>query len=241
MNKTITASVVGVLFALVASTAIAEPARPAVRSLCQSSRYTCIIVQRGETWNVLFPDIDQRDLVMRVNRMNIRLHPGMVIAVPTNLVNTRTMDLAPLYQKIDAPGRKTIIVDLPKFAWGAYDSSGNLVNWGPVSGGRGYCPDIHGRCRTPVGKFAIYAKGGGNCKSTKFPVGKGGAPMPFCMFFHGGYALHGSPEVPGYHASHGCVRMFYPDARWLNQEFIDLPNSSNGYKGTQVIVRPYGV
>jgi len=32
------------------------------------------------------------------------------------------------------------------------------------------------------------------------------------MFFHGGFALHGSPSVPGYNASHGCVRLFDDDA-----------------------------
>ena len=66
---------------------------------------------------------------------------------------------------------------------------------------------------------AIYNKGGAGCASSKFPVGRGGAPMPYCMFFHGGYALHGSYEVPGYHASHGCIRLFVDDAAWLNEEF----------------------
>jgi len=39
------------------------------------------------------------------------------------------------------------------------------------------------------------------------------------MYFHGGFALHGSYEVPGFNASHGCVRLFVPDAEWLNQDF----------------------
>lgn len=54
--------------------------------------------------------------------------------------------------------------------------------------------------------------------------------MPYCMFFKGGYAIHAS-DVPGYNASHGCVRVFYEDAEWLNREFADI--------GTSVIVRPY--
>ncbi|HRE32879.1 MAG TPA: L,D-transpeptidase, partial [Candidatus Berkiella sp.] len=53
-----------------------------------------------------------------------------------------------------------------------------------------------------------------------YPVGKGGAPMPYCMFFHGGYALHGSNSVPSYNASHGCVRMAPEDAQWLNEDFV---------------------
>lgn len=46
--------------------------------------------------------------------------------------------------------------------------------------------------------------------------------MPYCMFFHGGYALHGSYKVPGYDDSHGCIRLFIDDARWLNEEFVKI-------------------
>jgi lipoprotein-anchoring transpeptidase ErfK/SrfK len=35
------------------------------------------------------------------------------------------------------------------------------------------------------------------------------APMPHAIFFHGGYAIHGSYEISrlGGPASHGCVRL----------------------------------
>jgi lipoprotein-anchoring transpeptidase ErfK/SrfK len=46
--------------------------------------------------------------------------------------------------------------------------------------------------------------------------------------------MHGSYTVPGYRASHGCVRMFNEDAQWLNKEFITLPGG--GKRGTRVIV-----
>ncbi|MHA1547675.1 MAG: L,D-transpeptidase [Alphaproteobacteria bacterium] len=38
------------------------------------------------------------------------------------------------------------------------------------------------------------------------------APMPFSVFFHGGYAIHGTTEIAhlGQPASHGCVRL-HPD------------------------------
>ena len=35
------------------------------------------------------------------------------------------------------------------------------------------------------------------------------------MYFHGGYAVHGSRSVPAYPASHGCVRVSYEDEDWL--------------------------
>lgn len=117
-------------------------------------------------------------------------------------------------------GGNIIKVDLGRLAWGAYDDEGNLVKWGRASGGKNYCPDIRRGCRTITGTYTIYSKKGSGCKSSRFPVGKGGAPMPYCMFFKGGYAMHGSNSVPGYNASHGCVRVPPSDAQWLNQDFV---------------------
>lgn len=196
--------------------------------LCQHhpNQLTCYVIKRGDTWQTLFPDPEKRDLVMRLNRMNINPARGTKIAVPINFNEFNLMTLAPFALQIEPPGTKVIFVSLEKLAWGAYDANGTLLLWGPVSGGRGYCPDIGRGCHTKIGKFEIYQKGGAGCVSTKYPVGRGGAPMPYCMFFNGGFALHGSHDVPGYHASHGCVRLFVKDAKWLNQEFVgdeDIP------------------
>jgi len=198
--------------------------------ICASDpAYHCYKVKRKDSWDRLFPDETERDLVKRVNRMNTRLHTGMRIALPNDL-KVNPLQLSPMSQQISPPGRKIIMVSLSKLAFGAYDADGKLVYWGPVSGGQNYCRDIHRRCMTPTGHFAIYSKEGRYCVSTKFPVGRGGAPMPYCMYFHGGMALHGSYEVPGYNASHGCVRMFVNDAQWLNQEF------TAGESGVPVLV-----
>lgn len=125
---------------------------------------------------------------------------------------------SPMPTKIS--GGNIIKVDLGRLAWGAYDAEGNLVKSGRASGGKSYCPDIGRGCRTVTGTYTIYRKQGAGCKSSRFPVGKGGAPMPYCMHFKGGYALHGSNSVPGYNASHGCVRVPPSDAQWLNQNFV---------------------
>jgi L,D-transpeptidase ErfK/SrfK len=197
--------------------------------LCRmDAEFTCLRVHSGDTWQELFPNDRERDIVMRVNRIGIRLEPGMLLAVPRNLSSADVMDFSPFPHQISSRGEKVIEVSTSQMAWGAYDSNGTLVKWGPASSARGYCPDQHRACHTVLGSFAIYQKEGAGCFSTKFPVGRGGAPMPYCMFFHGGFALHGSYEVPGYNASHGCVRLFVDDAKWLNQEFTDI--------GTPVIV-----
>ncbi len=187
--------------------------------LCKNnSDYACYTVKRHESWDTLFNDTKQRDLIMRINRMNTKLHKGAIIAIPKSNDNN-FMDYSPLPKTIDPPGEKFILVSIHDLAFGAYNPDGSLQYWGPVSTGRDYCPDIGRGCHTSLGTFSIYQKEGAGCVSTKFPVGRGGAPMPYCMYFHKGFALHGSYEVPGYNDSHGCVRMFVTDAKWLNQEF----------------------
>lgn len=163
----------------------------------------------------------------------------MKIAVPKNWTTFQAELASPFPAKIEPSGKKEIRADLFQLAWGAYDAQGNLVKWGPLSGGKGWCPDTEMRCRTPVGQFSVQRKAGARCKSNKFPIGKGGAPMPYCMFFRGGFALHGSYTVPGYHASHGCVRIFPEDAKWLNQQFVEFPSAKNSYQRTGMTILPY--
>ncbi len=43
-------------------------------------------------------------------------------------------------------------------------------------------------------------------------------------YFKGGYALHGSPNVPAYPASHGCIRMPNWEADWMDGHlFVGMP------------------
>ena len=53
---------------------------------------------------------------------------------------------------------------------------------------------------TPEGRFAVYRKVAGLDNG---PLG----PLYDPNYFTGGYAIHGSPSVPAYPASHGCVRV----------------------------------
>jgi len=130
-----------------------------------------------------------------------------------------------------ALAQKTVVFDPRQHMWFAYDN-GQLIRSGVASGGSNYCPDIHRACHTPVGSFRVFDKGGPGCKSTIYPLGRGGAPMPYCMHFYKWYAIHGSYEVvPGHNVSHGCIRIYPDAARWLSQNFVDI--------GTTVVVKPY--
>ncbi len=76
------------------------------------------------------------------------------------------------------------------------------------------------RADTPVGTFTIQRR------ITGLREGDLGA-MYDPLYFHEGWAIHGSNSVPGYAASHGCVRLTRADATWLAAQ---VPN------GTQVVV-----
>jgi lipoprotein-anchoring transpeptidase ErfK/SrfK len=61
------------------------------------------------------------------------------------------------------------------------------------------------------------------------------SPMPHSIFFHGGYAIHGSYELRslGGPASHGCIRLHPANAREL-YEIV----SYFGVDDTRIVIRP---
>lgn len=196
--------------------------------LCGYSGFKCVEVKKGDTWAKMFPDRRKREIVKRLNRTNVALRHRNWIVIPTNLNRITHMDMSPFPDQREPNGKRTLIVNLGLQAFGAYDENGNLVHWGPVSGGKGWCEDVNRACKTATGNYKIYRKQGAGCISSAFPVETGGgAPMPYCMHYYNGYALHGA-LLPGFNASHGCVRLFNDDAKWLNKHFVRV--------GSKVIV-----
>lgn len=130
-------------------------------------------------------------------------------------------------------GEKAVVVDPNAHAWGAYDKDGNLIRAGIATSGADWHKDFKGPARTAVGTFRVKSLGDESCVSSKYPKPNGGGPMPYCMFFHGGQALHGSPPggIVDSNESHGCVRMHVGDAEWLRYNFVKV--------GTKVVVLPY--
>ena len=61
------------------------------------------------------------------------------------------------------------------------------------------------------------------------------SPMPYSIFFYGGYAIHGTSHVNdlGHVASHGCVRLSPQNARWLYRIV-----NEEGMKNTHIKIVP---
>lgn len=138
---------------------------------------------------------------------------------------------ARLPQQINTKGERVVLIDPNVHAWGAYDREGVLIKAGLATAGGEYCPDIKRGCKTSSGTFRVQSLGAAECKSTRYPLPRGGAPMPYCMFFNKNQGLHGSQYVMEGNVSHGCVRLSVSDAEWVRFNFANI--------GTKVIVKPY--
>jgi lipoprotein-anchoring transpeptidase ErfK/SrfK len=85
----------------------------------------------------------------------------------------------------------------------AVDGS-DLATWPVSTARRGY--------RTPVGSYRPYS-----LQRMHYSKLYDYTPMPYSIFFRGGYAIHGTTEVRnlGRPVSHGCIRLSPDNARTL--------------------------
>jgi lipoprotein-anchoring transpeptidase ErfK/SrfK len=99
-------------------------------------------------------------------------------------------------------GPLVLVVSIGKQTVTVYDD-GKVIAKSPISSGTSANP-------TPTGIFSILEK-----NRTHYSNLYGGAPMPFMQrVTNSGVAMHAG-ELPGYPASHGCVRLPYSFARSL--------------------------
>lgn len=84
--------------------------------------------------------------------------------------------------------------------------------------------------RTPVGTYTPYL-----LKRTHYSTLYDYAPMPWSIFFHGNYAIHGTTQVArlGTPASAGCIRLAPENAEVLFNEVLQV-----GKAQTRIVVRP---
>jgi hypothetical protein len=98
---------------------------------------------------------------------------------------------------------KALVVHQPMQAFGAYES-GRLVRWGPVSSGRKETP-------TPEGSFSLTWR----ARSRRSTDNQDWLLEWYFNFVNArGISFH-LFDLPGYPASHACVRLLLGDARWL--------------------------
>jgi hypothetical protein len=176
----------------------------------------------------------QIDLLEKLNRRD-REHltradppvPGLV--VPLEWLEDE-LEYSPL--PINWPGAeqypKVIVVDQPSQAFGAYEG-GRLVRWGPVSTGRKETP-------TPSGSFNLTWK-----SKSRYSTDNEAWLLEWYFNFVNarGISFH-QFDLPGYPASHACVRLLQRDAQWLyawgEQWVLDDSGRNVIQPGTPVLV-----
>jgi hypothetical protein len=154
---------------------------------------------------------DQLMVLERLNRRDIehmtRTDPpvsGLVVPL-TWPASEDTVALSPLPDAFAwaEPYPKALVVHQPWQAFAAYES-GRLVRWGPVSTGRR-------ETRTPSGRFNLTWRSKG-----RHSTDNAAWFLPWYFNFHNerGVSFH-QFDLPGYPASHACVRLLERDAKWL--------------------------
>ena len=142
-----------------------------------------------------------QSIYMKVNRIDRKLVPaGRAVLIPVDLEKAARYTPVPELLT-DGRGEREIRVFLASQYFGAYEW-GKLVFWGPVSSGRKSYPTL-------PGKFFVNYK-----QRYKRSIKYDNAPMPFSINYYSGYFMH-QQSMPGYPASHGCVRLLMIDAEKL--------------------------
>lgn len=185
-------------------------------------------VKRGDTlWNLFRK---KWELVANFNRIDEKhLKIGKKIKVPYNL----NIKYNPLPNEIKELRKyqKAIFVSLNEQWLGAY-KNGKYLFGGPISSGAIKCLNFKKQiknCETPKGLFEIMAIDKNHKSSIYYDAVNKRIKMPYALMFfidenNIAYWIH-QGALPGYKASHGCIRVNKKTAKILCN-FVD-PNCEN--------------
>jgi hypothetical protein len=168
-----------------------------------------------------------------LNRKELRFaRVGQALVIPdTFIADMRAYSVFPYYYPGAKNIKKIIMVSNLYQAYGCYEY-GKLVRFAAVNSGKERTP-------TYPGRYAITWKERDHLSSID-----SNWHMPFTLNFHrqAGSAFH-KFTMPGYPASHSCVRQFYDDAEWLyywvDTEKYDENGKPIPFSGTPVIIIDY--
>lgn len=172
---------------------------------------------------------EQQYTIAALNRIDTdHIKTRDTLIVPNEFKAT-FMDYTPFPRKLDnlAEVPKTVIFSYPIQAYGVYEK-GNLVKWGPTNMGKK-------SAQTPRGLFFTNWKGR---KVTSTVDDEWILNWNFNIHNTGGVGWH-QYALPGYPASHSCLRLLDADAQWLYNwadQWVLADKKTVKVKGNPVIV-----
>jgi lipoprotein-anchoring transpeptidase ErfK/SrfK len=167
--------------------------------------------------------------VLKVNRVDKKhLRVGDSLLIPQT--GNELLVLAPFPSQLESAVNvpKLVLVSRRVQAFGAYEN-GKLVYWGPTSTGKKTTP-------TPTGLYHANWK----AREKRSSINQSWI-LPWCFNLddNAGIAFH-QFDLPGYPASHGCVRLLEEDAKWIydwaEQWILSKVDLSIAAFGTPVII-----
>jgi lipoprotein-anchoring transpeptidase ErfK/SrfK len=118
-------------------------------------------------------------------------------------------------------GNIVVNIDISEQKMNVYKGKNLLYTWRVSTAKRGY--------NTPKGNYKPY-----HLAKMHYSTLYDNSPMPYSIFFKGGYAIHGTKSTSrlGRRASHGCVRLNTSNAKKLFNLI-----KHHGYKKTSIKIR----
>lgn len=170
-------------------------------------KYSFIKPPKRNRYKYLIAEYDSigAKIILALNRLDERfiVKPDSIV-VPDTIINDKNIySPFPKHIALLETVKKILLVDQHIQAFAVYEF-GNLLNWGPTSTGKKSTP-------TPNGLFHT------NWKSKK-TISTDDSTWILKWYFNldnfRGVSLH-QYELPGYPASHACVRLLEEDAFWI--------------------------
>jgi lipoprotein-anchoring transpeptidase ErfK/SrfK len=211
---------------------IARAAAPTAKSLSSTSLHFEIFkVQNQKSIQQLESRLGPEGFLamLKVNRVDKKhIRVGDSLFIPQ--IGDGPLTIAPFPRELEAAVNvpKLVLVSRRVQAFGAYEH-GKLVYWGATSTGKKSTP-------TPAGLYHANWK----AREKRSSINQSWI-LPWCFNLdeNEGIAFH-QFDLPGYPASHGCVRLLEEDARWIydwaEQWILSKVDSSIVAFGTPVII-----
>ncbi len=172
----------------------------------------------------------ERYAIFALNRLDSKNKWNADTLVVPAKIDTTLMEYAPFPMQLDvlSPVRKFVVFSYPIQAYGVY-SNGSLVKWGPTSMGKKAAQTKRGLTFANwKKKLAI------STVSSEWKL-----PYNFNIFNTDGIGWH-QYDLPGYPASHSCLRLLMKDAQWLysyaDTWVLNPGGATTKAKGTAVLV-----
>jgi len=172
----------------------------------------------------------ERYTILALNRLDAKNRRNADTLVIPAEIDSTLMSYSPFPIQLDVLSKvkKFVIFSYPIQAYGVY-SNGNLVKWGPTSMGKKSAQTTRGLT------FANWKKK----LATSTVKSEWKLPYNFNIHNLGGIGWH-EYDLPGYPASHSCLRLLRKDAMWLysyaDTWILNPGGATTKAKGTPVMV-----